>query len=113
VEAWKEYREVLSESRSGISLSEKEILHLDDVISPLLKKKQSLHHICVHHSDSIMVSESTLYRFVDYNLFSARNIDMPRKVRYSKRRKNACWPIFGIPMTHNRLLISLKIFIWN
>ena len=86
VEAWKEYREVLSESRSGISLSEKEILHLDDVISPLLKKKQSLHHICVHHSDSIMVSESTLYRFVDYNLFSARNIDMPRKVRYSKRR---------------------------
>lgn len=87
LEAWKEYREVLCESRSGISLSEKEISHLDEVISPLLKKKQSLHHICVHHPDSIMVSESTLYRFVDYNLFSARNIDMPRKVRYAKRKK--------------------------
>lgn len=34
-----------------------------------------------------MVSESTLYRLVDYNLFEARNIDMPRKVRYAKRRK--------------------------
>ena len=87
LEAWKEYWGVLSEARSGISLSEKEISHLDEVVSPLLKKKQSLHHICVHHPDSIMVSESTLYRFVDYNLFSARNIDMPRKVRYAKRRK--------------------------
>ena len=85
--AWKEYREVLSEKRSGISLSEEEISHLDEVISPLLRKKQSLHHICVHHADSIMVCESTLYRFVDYNLFSARNIDMPRKVRYAKRKK--------------------------
>ena len=87
LDAWKEYREILSETRSGISLSEQEISHLDEVISPLLKKKQSLHHICVHHADSIMVSESTLYRFVNYNLFSARNIDMPRKVRYAKRKK--------------------------
>ena len=87
LDTWKEYREVLFEARCGISLSEKEISHLDEVISPLLRKRQSLHHICVHHTDSIMVSESTLYRFVDYNLFSARNIDMPRKVRYAKRKK--------------------------
>lgn len=33
-----------------------------------------------------MVSERTLYRLADYNLFRARNIDLPRKVRYSKRR---------------------------
>ena len=93
LDAWKEYKEVLSESRCGISLSEKEISHLDEIISPLLKKKQSLHHICIHHSDSIMVSESTLYRFVDYNLFSARNIDLPRKVRYAKRKKKKVFKI--------------------
>lgn len=34
-----------------------------------------------------MVSESTLYRLVDYNLFQVRNIDMPRKVRYARRKK--------------------------
>ena len=34
-----------------------------------------------------MVSESTLYRLVVYNVFTARNIDLPRKVRYSRRRK--------------------------
>ena len=33
-----------------------------------------------------MVSERTLYRLADYNLFRARNIDLPRKVRYAKRR---------------------------
>ena len=93
LDAWKEYRDVLSESRSGITLSEKEISHLDQVISPLRKKQQSLHHICTHHSDSIMVSESTLYRYIDYNLFSARNIDMPRKVRYAKRRKKKIFKV--------------------
>jgi len=34
-----------------------------------------------------MVSESTLYRLVDYNLFQARNINMPREVRYARRKK--------------------------
>lgn len=34
-----------------------------------------------------MVSERTLYRLTYYNLFKARNVDFPRKVRYSKRRQ--------------------------
>ena len=87
IDAQKEYRLVLSEARTGLSLSEAEITHLDSIVSPLLRKKQSLHNICINHPDSIMVSESTLYRLVDYNLFQARNIDMPRKVRYSRRKK--------------------------
>lgn len=81
-----EYRAVLSESRAGISLSENEIRHLDSMISPLISKGQSINHICHNNKDSIMVSESTIYRLIDYNVFSARNIDLPRKVRYSKRR---------------------------
>lgn len=80
-----EYRNILSESREGIDLSEAEINHLDSFISPLIRKGQSLNHICANNRDSIMVSESTLYRLVDYNLFSARNIDLPRKVRYKSR----------------------------
>ena len=82
-----EYRSLLSEARTGLSLSEAEIAYLDSIVSPLLQQNQSLHHICVSHPDSIMVSESTLYRLVDYNLFQARNIDMPRKVRYARRKK--------------------------
>lgn len=88
--AEKEYRQILSESRQGISLSEAEVKYLDTLISPLIMKGQSLNHICASNRDSISVSESTIYRLIDYNVFSARNIDLPRKVRYSKRkiRKN-------------------------
>lgn len=86
-EAHSEYQETLSESRQGICSSKEEIEHLDSVISPLVRKGQSIHHICVNNKDSIMVSESKVYRLIDYGVFSARNIDLPRKVRYSARKQ--------------------------
>ena len=81
-----EYRLCLVESRSGISYSEEEIRHLDEIVSPLIRKGQSLNHICAANRDSLMVSESTLYRLIDHNVFTARNLDLPRKVRYSRRK---------------------------
>lgn len=87
--AHKEYRELLSESRTGISYSEEDIRRLDSIVSPLIFRGQSLNHICANNRDSLMVSESTLYRLVDYNVFKARNIDLPRKVRYSRQPRKA------------------------
>jgi len=86
-DAHKEYQIVLSEARSGISLSEEEIRYLDEIITPLIRQKQSPHHICVTNRDSIMVSERTIYRLVDARILSAMNIDLPRKVRYSARKQ--------------------------
>lgn len=82
----KEYKEVLSEARQGIQLSESDFLRMDAVISPLLLKGQSLRHICHNHKDEIMCVERTLYNYVDIGVFTARNIDMPRKVRMGKRK---------------------------
>lgn len=84
-DAQKEYELVLSESRSGISLSEAEVQHLDEIVSPLIRRKQSPHHICVTNKDSIMVSERTIYRLIDSRVLSAMNMDLPRKVRFSAR----------------------------
>lgn len=84
--AHNEYRAVLSEAREGICLSEEDVRRLDDLVSPLVLKGQSFRHIHVNNRDSIMVSERTLYRLADYSLFRARNIDLPRKVRYARRR---------------------------
>lgn len=84
--AQKEYELVRSESRSGISISEAEALQLDSFISPLIRKGQSIHHICVCNSSEVMFSEKTLYNYVDSGIFSARNIDLPRKVSYKPRR---------------------------
>ena len=84
--AQKEYEQVRSESRSGFALSETELKQLDDIVSPLLKKGQSLHHIAIHHADELMKSERTLYAYINSGLFTARNIDMPRTIRMRPRK---------------------------
>ena len=85
--AQKQYNTLKTESRSGFALSEEEVSHLDSVVSPLLRNGQSIHHIAVHHKDETMVSERTLYTYVNNGLFSARNIDMPRTVRMRPRKR--------------------------
>lgn len=84
--AQNEYDLIKSESRSGIAISEEELKQLDDVISPLLRKGQSLHHISIYHADETMKSERTLYKYVNNGLFSAKNLDMPRTVRMRPRK---------------------------
>lgn len=84
--AQKEYEMVRSESRSGFALSETELKQMDDIVSPLLIKGQSLHHIALHHADELMKSERTLYTYINSGLFTARNIDMPRTVRMRPRK---------------------------
>lgn len=85
--AQKEYQLVRSESRQGIQLTEEEAIRLDNLISPLISKGQSLHHICINHSDEIMQNERSLYNYIDSGIFTARNIDMPRVIRMGKRKK--------------------------
>ena len=84
--AQQEYEQIRSESRSGFALSETELQQINDVVSPLLKKGQSLHHIAVHHADELMKSERTLYAYINSGLFSARNLDMPRTIRMRPRK---------------------------
>lgn len=81
-----EYEAVRTESRTGVSISEEEAIALDNLISPLIKKGQSIHHICASNKDSIMFSEKCIYNYVDAGVISAKNIDLPRKVRYRPRR---------------------------
>lgn len=82
-----EYTLRRSESRSGITISEDEIERLDKIITPLIQRGQSIHHICVNNRDLIMHSEKSIYNYISYNLFSTKNIDLPRKVVYRPRKK--------------------------
>ena len=92
-DAQKEYEAVRSEARQGIQLSEVDAQRIDSIISPLLRKGQSLHNICINHQDEIMYDERTLYNYVDYGIFSAKNIDMPRKVRMSRRKPKKIYKV--------------------
>lgn len=85
--AQNEYQKVLSECRSGLAVSDEQLQLIDSIISPLLMQGQSLHHIFTNNKSELMVNERTLYSYVNAGLLTARNIDMPRTVRMSPRRR--------------------------
>ena len=86
-EAQKAYEENRSDSRIGVDLTPEELQRLDDIISPLIRQGQSIHQICVNNADDIMCDERSIYNYVDAGILSVANIDLPRKVRYRKRKK--------------------------
>lgn len=88
----KEYREKLHDCRKGINLTRDELVALDELVSPLIKKGQPIVHIMQEHRDEIPCAERTLYRYIDKGYLTARNIDMRRTVRYKKRKETTQQP---------------------
>ena len=86
-QAQKTYEETLTETRSGINMTPEELTELNDLISPLILKGQPLSHIFAIHGDEIPVCRRTLYNYLDKRVFQARNMDLPRRVRYKKRKR--------------------------
>ncbi len=83
--SFNQYKTVLSESRQGINMTELELSNLDRIVSPLIKRGHSISHI--HKTNDLTCCRATLYNYVSKNCFSARNIDLPRKVRMKKRKQ--------------------------
>ena len=77
----------ISQSRSGLCVSEKEVQRLNSIISPMVKQGQSIHQVYIEHENELMCSEKTIYNYIDACLFDVRNIDLPRKVRFRERYK--------------------------
>lgn len=80
------YHEMLVESRTGANITEDELMYLDEWLSPLIHRGQSVHHIATHNADKLEISEKSIYRYVDGGLLKARNIDMPRVCRIKPRK---------------------------
>lgn len=78
---------VISESRSGLCVSEKEFARLNAIISLRVLQGQSLHQIYVERENEFMCSEKTIYNYIDACLFDVRNIDLPQKVKFRERYK--------------------------
>jgi IS30 family transposase len=80
------YEETLSESRSGIALSEEELRRIDRTVTPLIAKGQSPYHICLNNKAELMISDKTLYKYIALNCFEASSTDLRRKVKMKPRR---------------------------
>lgn len=71
-------------------MSDEELCELDNIVSPLIKNGQTIAHI--YQTQDLKCSKSSLHNYIDQNLLSARNIDLPRRVRYSSKRKKRTPP---------------------
>lgn len=81
----RKYREVLSESRAGISLTKHELRKKDCIISPLIEQGQSPYQIVTNHPE-LEMSVRTVYSYLNQGLFTARNVDLKRKVKFKLRK---------------------------
>jgi len=79
--------EAISQSRSGLCVSEDEVARINKIISPLIQNGQSVHQIYINNEDELMCSEKTIYNYIDACIFDVRNIDLPRKVKFRQRYK--------------------------
>ena len=90
VYAYNEYKQVLSETRSGVMIDQREIDNLNNILVPLIcKQGQSINQAYINNPNTIMHSEKTIYKFIDLGLLKVRNIDLPRKVRFRQRKKQS------------------------
>ena len=89
--AHKHYLEILKSSREGIDTTEEILDEIEHIIVPLIKNnKQSVNQVFINHKDILSMSKVTFYRYVNQGVLSLANIDLPKKVKYKKRkRKNS------------------------
>jgi len=80
---------ILSDSRSGVDISPKTIEEIENTIVPLIKNnKQSVNQVYANHSDILYFSKTTFYKYIDLGVLSLSNLDLPKKVKYKKRKHN-------------------------
>lgn len=84
--AQKAYQRLLVSSRQGISLSEEEFQTLNTIVKDGVDNKDSIYHI-IHSHKEIDVSVATVYRYIHGGILDTKAIDLPRAVKYKKRKK--------------------------
>ena len=62
----------------------------------MIHKHHSVNHVYVAHADILDISKSTMYRLVDRGYLDVRNIDLPRKVRFKKKKPSKRTEVCGI-----------------
>ena len=83
--AHRKYKEKLSDSRAGINLTQRELHQKDIIVSPLIQQGQSPYQIVTNHPE-LEMSVRTVYTYMNMGLFTARNIDLKRKVKFKSRK---------------------------
>lgn len=82
------YKEVKSEARKGINLTPEEVYKINSVLTPLIKKGQTINHLYINHPDILDFSKPSFYNYVNNGVFEFSPLDFPRIVKYKKRKNS-------------------------
>ena len=80
------YCDTLVQSRNGFDLTLYDITRVNSIVTPRIKKGQSLYHIAKNNESELNISESTLRRLVMAGEMDAGIIDLPQAVKRRKRK---------------------------
>ncbi len=87
-EADKAYAEIKSEARKGINLTPEEVFIINNTLTPLIKKGQTINHLYINHPDILDFSKPSFYNYVNHGIFEFGPMDFPRIVKYKKRKNS-------------------------
>lgn len=79
------YRNMLVTSREGINQTPESIQKMNDLLTPLIKKGQSIAHIYATHAEELECSRRTAYSYIHSGVFDVRTVDLRRAVKYKPR----------------------------
>lgn len=82
------YKEVKSQSRQGINLTPEEVYTINTILTPLIKKGQTINHLYINHPDILNFSKPSFYNYVNNGVFEFKPLDFPRIVKYKKRKNS-------------------------
>lgn len=82
------YETLRTDSRIGIDMTSIEFKELNNIVSEEIKNGHSFAMIMRNHGNDFSVGKRTLYNYVEKGYLDIINLDLPRKVRYKKRKRN-------------------------
>ena len=86
--AHQHYKQILKSSREGIDIEPETIDEIESTIVPLIKNnKQSINQVYINHSDILYFTKPTFYKYVSLGVLSLSSLDLPKKVKYKKRKR--------------------------
>lgn len=86
--AQQQYKDTLVNSRNGFDLTAGELEKINSIVSPLVRRGQSVYHIVKTNQEDLPVSESSIRRLINNCELDIRLIDLPEAVKRKPRRKN-------------------------
>lgn len=82
------YETLRTNSRTGIDMTSIEFKELNNIVSEEIRNGHSFAMIMRNHGNDFSVGKRTLYNYVEKGYLDIINLDLPRKVRYKKRKRN-------------------------